>query len=327
MSERKLIPILLLLAAYIIPGSIPAIAQPVRDYSPVYAWSQAVRSWASVCSVKRGFIRIDNTSAGLASHGNSHDAEGRADNIVVSLGDGGSAVVSFGEPFGNTAGPDFAVFENSFDGNYLELAFVEVSSDSVRWVRFPSRSLTQTSLQTGTFGQTSPSDIHNLAGKYPALFGTPFWLEDIADSTGVDINNILYIRIVDVVGSVNPDFASYDSNGKIINDPWPTPFPQSGFDLDAVALIDMSLVSVNETRHGKTSLYPVPALSDLNIVSSSPGVLSVRIIDTSGRQVTAPLIFETSAVLSVSSLAPGLYLAEISAGPGTIPVFLKFIKA
>jgi len=304
-----------------------AAGQPLNDSSPVYVWNRAIKSWASECRVVRGYVRIDDPAAGLASFGTDSDGTGRADNIVVSLGDGGMAVVSFGEPFGNKPGPDFAVFENSFDGKYLELAFVEVSSDSIRWVRFPSRSTTPASPQTGGFGTTDPENIHNLAGKYTALFGTPFWLEDLADSTGVDINSIMYIRIIDVVGSVNPLYATYDSEGRIINDPWPTPFPQSGFDLDAVALIDISLVGIEDNAPDKVRVFPVPANQILFVETSALTNSRVRILDLWGKLCSDWRYFSGTTDIATGRLGNGIYIVQIESDDSSVPHFIRFIKS
>ena len=238
--------------------SVSALGQAINDFTPFHKSSKAIRGWASGCTIVRGLIRSDDPAAGYASFGLSSNALGEADNVVVSLGDGGMAVVTFSEPISNKVGPDFAVFENSFDGKYLEFAFVEVSSDSVKWVRFPSVSNIQNTIQTGSFGTSDAGLVHNLAGRHPALFGTPFYLEDVADSAGIDINNILYIRIIDVVGSIDPQYGTVDSRGNIINDPWPTSFPSSGFDLDAVALLDISLVGIEAEIDSELLIYPNP---------------------------------------------------------------------
>ena len=140
----------------------------------VYFNSTAIKGWAVKCIVRRGYVNISDKSAGRASAGDDVSCLGRADNITVSLGDSGYAVVGFSEPVFDIEGDDFAVFENSFDGRFLEFAFVEASTDSIRWVRFPARSLIQTDVQTGAFGLSDPQLIHNLAGKYPAYYGTPF---------------------------------------------------------------------------------------------------------------------------------------------------------
>ena len=40
------------------------------------------------------------------------------------------------------------------------------------------------------------------------------------------------------VGSINPLYATYDSLGNMVNDPWPTNGASSGCDLDAVGVIN-----------------------------------------------------------------------------------------
>jgi len=91
--------------------------------------------------------------------------------------------------------------------------------------------------QTGSFGATLPTRIHNLAGKYRLPYGTPFDLNDIAHISYINPENVRYVRIVDVVGSIDSTWGSRDSKGNLINDPFPTNFASSGFDLDAVGVI------------------------------------------------------------------------------------------
>jgi hypothetical protein len=301
-------------------------SQVPDNYPPVYRYSKAITGWATGCVVQRGPVRADDPETGLASFGKDEDATGPADNIVVSLGDGGIAVLSFSEPIKNNPGPDFAVFENSFDGKYLELAFVEVSTDSIKWVRFPSTSNTQVTTQTGTFGTLDLNMINNLAGRHPALFGTPFSLEDIIDSAGIDINSINYIKLIDVVGSIDPLYASYDSKGNIVNDPWPTPFSQSGFDLDAVALLDISLVGIEDYSTDEFSLFPVPADEIIYIKTKSAESVSVRIIDFYGRIFSVWYMLSDISGIPVADLESGIYLLEISNNKTTGTLFRSFIK-
>ena len=64
--------------------------------------------------------------------------------------------------------------------------------------------------------------------------------------TNLDINNITHVKIIDVIGSINQSYASYDSQGNIINDPFPTPYETGGFDLDAIGVIH-SFVGIEES--------------------------------------------------------------------------------
>lgn len=235
-------------------GQIAAQFPPAPGYPGTTAIpydSSVFTGWATGCQVHRGLIQINNHSvfhqgtnrplSNRATFGSPSLAIGQAHDgatHVVSLGDGGSALLTFDRPIVNGPGFDFAVFENSFSDSYLELALVEVSSDGVNFVGFPSVSLTQTHTQTGGFGMLDPTKIHNLAGKYRQGYGVPFDLDDIKGSPDICLNNIRYVRITDVVGIIEEPYCTFDSHGNRINDPWPTPFYNGGFDLDAVGIIN-----------------------------------------------------------------------------------------
>ena len=154
---------------------------------------------------------------------------------VVALGDGGAIVLTFSSPLRNGAGPDFAVFENSFSDTFLELAFVEVSSDGVSFARFDSAYLGNTPVTA--FGVHSPNLMAGLAGKHRQGWGTPFDLallryRPAVQDGRVDLGAIRYVRIVDIVG----DGSQRDSFGHPIHDPHPTT-GSAGFDLDAVGAL------------------------------------------------------------------------------------------
>lgn len=222
----------------------PAAGQP--GSTAIHKDHPSFQSWAAGSQVVRGWVNIADTSvyvggSNRVSFGRYSDALGPAEGTsvnVISLGDAGTITLTFDRPVINGPGFDFAVFENGFTDNFLELGFVEVSSDGQKFVRFPAVSLTQTQTQVGTFGLLDPTYLHNLGGKYRQGYGTPFDLNDLADSSGIDLNNIRFVRIRDVIGSIDPQFATYDSQGNIINDPFPTPFESGGFDLDAVGIIN-----------------------------------------------------------------------------------------
>lgn len=219
--------------------------------------SSIIKSWATGVDVVRGYVQISDTSVYAAGSNRAtfgkpsnalQTAEGNSVNIV-SLGDGGMATLTFDRLIVDGPGADFAVFENSFGDTFLEVAFVEVSSDGIHFSRFPAISLTDSDTQIGPWDEIDPTNLHNLAGKYRQGFGTPFDLSEIPYDPLVDVNAIRFVRIIDVVGSIDAAFATYDSEGNIINDPYPTPFDTGGFDLDGVAVINgnvqNSLVNFN----------------------------------------------------------------------------------
>jgi hypothetical protein len=202
----------------------------------------AIDAWASsVVELNRGPLNIANPSLGFASFGTAGNAIGPAGTnttAVVSLGDGGSITLAFAQPIRNGAGFDLAVFENSFADEFLELAFVEVSSNGVDFFRFSSVSLTQTSTQVAGFGSLDPTNLFNLAGKYRVGYGTPFDLQELAGiSPLLNVDQVGFVRIVDVIGTINPTFARIDSLGNVINEPYATSFASGGFDLDGVAAL------------------------------------------------------------------------------------------
>jgi hypothetical protein len=232
-----------------------------------------------------------------------------SDNLtVVSLGDGGSATLTFDIPIVNGNGYDFAVYENSFGDAFLELAFVEVSSDGVRFVRFPATSLTQTEVQTGGNGSTDPTMINNLAGKFRMGYGTPFDLEELRDSTGIDINNINYVRVVDVVGSIDPQYGTRDSEGRIINDPWPTPGNSSGFDLDGVAVLNTNIESLDVAEEALLKVYPNPATDKFFVVVDGKAATTAQLYDINGKAVRTMELQDGSNTVDVSSLPQGVYV-------------------
>ena len=108
----------------------------------VHKDSAAIINWASVVyDFKRGASDIANGWTVLASFGDSTEALGYAQGNstnVVSLGDSGYITLQFSYPIMNGEGNDFAVFENSFSDDYLEFAFVEVSTDGINFVRLTS---------------------------------------------------------------------------------------------------------------------------------------------------------------------------------------------
>lgn len=287
-------------------GSFPPGAG-VSGTTAIYKDSSVFVAWASNCQVLRGFQDIADTSLGKASVGIESDATGIPDGSVISLGDSGVAELTFAQPILNGPGPDFAVFENGFSNDFLELAFVEVSPDGINYYRFPATSEIQDTLQTGSYGTTDPTQINNLAGKYKAQYGTPFDLDDINIQYGIQISTITHIRIIDVIGSINYTFPSKDINGVIINDPYPTGFPSGGFDLDAVGVIHQ-FAGIEENQE-YASIYPNPVLDMLNIKSKFQ-IQSISVLSITGKL----LIKQTNSISSIdiSNLPKGNYILKIS---------------
>ena len=151
---------------------------------------------------------------------------------IVCLGRGGEITMTFDKAITNGTDWDFAVFENSFSDTFLELAYVEVSSDGVNFFRFDNDSLTAGPV--GGFGNVDPTNIDGYGGKYKQGYGTPFDLEELKDTSSLlDVGNVTHVRIVDIVG----DGTCPDTSGDVIYDSYPTT-GSAGFDLEAVGVIN-----------------------------------------------------------------------------------------
>ncbi len=236
--------LLLASAPLVVAGPYPGAAGTTGS-DAIHMNDSAFVAWATgVSELVRGYADIANPDLGYASFGSGSDALGpvggdTSDDVysTVSLGDGGWITLTFDTPIRNGEGWDFAVFENSFSDTFLELAFVEVSSNGTDFFRFDSVSLTPVTTQIGGFSHVDPTNIHNLAGKYRQGYGVGFDLAELSFvGAALDINAVTHVRIIDVVGTIDPTHARYDSLGNIINDPYSTPFSTGGFDLDAIGV-------------------------------------------------------------------------------------------
>ncbi|MBO4599596.1 MAG: T9SS type A sorting domain-containing protein [Bacteroidales bacterium] len=274
----------------------------------------SIQGWATSCTVVRGSSNLSDPEATPVTFGTEDDAVGPATANtmdVVSLGDGGNATLTFATPIANGDGYDFAVFENSFNDYFLELAVVEVSSDGEHFVRFPATSLTQTHTQITE--RVDPTFINNLAGKYRVGYGTPFDLEDLRDSTNIDINNITHIRVIDVVGSIDPQYGTYDAFGHLINDPFPTITYSAGFDLDGVAVMNTA-VGIDELKTTTLRLYPNPANTSVSLTFEAlPTRCLTTLYDMAGRKVASYPVEAGATTLHISTatLSDGVYMLSL----------------
>ncbi|MBA4241304.1 MAG: secretion protein [Sphingobacteriaceae bacterium] len=290
----------------------------------IFKDSSVFVAWANQCKVIRGLQDISMPSSDYADVGDSSLATGMAGtNGVVSLGDGGEAVLQFNMPISDGVGPDFAVFENSFDGQFLELAFVEVSSDGVNYFRFPAVSNTDTTTQTWSFGLTDATKINNLAGKYKAEYGTPFDLADISDHILLDKQWITHVKVIDVVGCIQNQYCTRDAYNHKINDPWPTVFGSGGFDLDAVGVIHQQTVGVKELNLEGVTIYPNPSADVLYVNLSSINYF-VEVINVMDEVVLKSENKSATTSISLYELTQGIYTLRITSNGKQKQ--MKFVK-
>ncbi len=233
--------------------SAPAAGQ--SGSTAIHGTSNAIIAWAD------GYLDVQYGAEVDAQWRTPEKALGMAEGTafeIVSLGRGGQITLTFPQGIGDGSGFDFAVFENGISDGFLELAYVEVSSDGTNFVRFPNYSYTPGSV--GSFGSLDTRLIYGLAGKYRQGYGTPFDLNELqmaynAQLAGqtdfssafatmltnnfplLDLSHITHLRLVDVVG----DGSALDSRGSIIYDPYPT-VGSAGFDLDAVGVQNQLII-------------------------------------------------------------------------------------
>jgi hypothetical protein len=270
----------------------------------IFKDNSSIIGWATGAQLVRGPIQINDKALGLASVGTEASALGSYDGDVVSLGDGGSIILSFDQPIINREGYDFATFENGFQvgfSYYLELAHVEVSKDGKEFKRFPNKSLTDTSYQTNNFSYTNPYQLHNFAGKHQAPYGTLFDIDELGFDT------INYIQLIDVVGSVNDSFGTRDIKGRMINDPFPSPYESCGFDLDAVALVNGELLNTQRLALQGINVYPTLVYQNEPIHIDAPVLSKISVVDIQGREIN---FSRNQDAVNISSI--GTYFLHIT---------------
>ena len=291
----------------------------------IFRDSSIIKGWATICNVNRGWQNYLDTSLGKATVGSEFYGTLKADGSVISLGDSGIAILQFDNPISDKEGPDFCVFENGFTlGNaqsdsHMELAFVEVSSDGIHYVRFPSQSLIDTTIQLGNFDVSNASKVDGLAGKYISGFGTPFDLNVFAALSSINIGKITHVKLIDVVGNKDAQYPSRDKNGRKIIDPWPTPFASSGFDLDAVGVMNQLYgTGVLEKEETAFSVYPNPVKMGENIMLNNlKNHAQISLINKLGVAVFYS-INEANTVIETTSFEAGIYILTITQNAQTI---------
>jgi hypothetical protein len=220
----------------------------------------SIVAWASsVLASDRGPQDYAILGSPAASYGNPEDVLGSM-GTPCSLGDGGSLTLGFEVPIVDGPGADFVVFENAFEFGglvFMEIAFVEVSSNGVDFARLPA--ICRHSTPMGAFDGAPAENFYNLAGNF--VGGTGFDLSDLFTaedplvlSGSVVPSQIVAVRIVDVIG----DGSTLDALGNAVFDPYPTAFASGGMDLTGVGVRN----SGNVVQAGPASFGRVKSLFD-----------------------------------------------------------------
>lgn len=308
-----------ILILFILPGFLHAQSFHPAPGNPgtnaIKKDSSCFVSWASGGTVQRGYLDIADTTitasgSNKASYGNLNLALGPATGSVtdvLSLGDSGVATLSFNQFIMDGPGYDFAVFENGFMDDYIEMAHVEVSSDGTHFFRFPSTSEVPTATQASNATYTDCRMINNLAGKYRIGYGTPFDLSDLPNDPDLNKSAVTFVRIIDAIGALS-GHTTTDQFGTVINDPYPTPFESGGFDLEAIGIINGTL-GLNDLETLNAHLFPNPATDHIQITCN--GEVDLSLYSTDGRLLLTKKHLD-STVISVAEFASGVYYLQLN---------------
>ncbi|MDP9174632.1 MAG: PEP-CTERM sorting domain-containing protein [Planctomycetota bacterium] len=243
-------------AAMPVAGILPGIASASQFYASNVVGHVAGAGQPAAFS---------NPALALGGPRGAGDTQGGLDVYKLGLGNTagtvGTLTLGFslpGDPrvIRNLPGPDFTVFSNQFyvSGDptqaYANLLFVQVSSDGANFAQFPV--VSNTSSPVGPYGAINPANVSGFAGVHPVYAnvdtnnispfdpsvsgGDSFDLSALSNlpivkSNVVDLNNIQYVRIIDVPG----DGTLLDSGNNPIYDP--TGPGNTGGTVDAVAII------------------------------------------------------------------------------------------
>ncbi len=122
--------------------------------------------------------------------------------------------------------------------------------------------------------------------------------------------------MIDVVGSIDPQYGTYDAFGHIINDPFPTITYSAGFDLDGVAVLN-EMLGIHNAEATALRMYPNPANGNVRLTFEAQASRSeVVVYDMAGRKVMAmPVEAGVNAIsLNTAALADGVYMVRMGTG-------------
>jgi hypothetical protein len=306
------------------PGDMYPFAGPVGsgDTTAMHKDSAAFSGWAD------GYVDYLPGSHVDEMWRDPAEGLGKASGIpedIVCLGRGGRITLTFSLPISDGEGFDFAVFENGFSDVFLELGWVEVSSDGEHFCRFPN--YYGGNDPVSAFGGHEASLIYGLASKYRRGYGHPFDLSELQEAYDacfpekpwfftstyadaltanfpyLDLNQITHVRIIDVVG----DGSAEETSGRVIYDPYPTT-GSAGFDLDAIGVIHQASVSGNPQT---IAFDPIPhqklAFGSVVLEASADSGLPVSFGVQSGPATVAGslLTFTGTGAVEVVASQPG----------------------
>ncbi len=100
----------------------------------------------------------------------------------------------------------------------------------------------------------------------------------------------------------------------IINDPYPTPYPSCGFDLDAVGVIHKAAAGIKTQKDNVSlSVYPNPATDKIMISVSGeiPGGLTATLTTIAGNILQTLTLSQAVSSISIQQYPAGMYYLVI----------------
>jgi hypothetical protein len=155
--------------------------------------------------------------------------------------------------------------------------------------------------------------VDGLAGKYVSGYGTPFDLNIFAALSSINIGKITHVKLIDVVGNKDAQYPARDKNGRKIIDPWPTPFAASGFDLDAVGVINqLYATNVLEKEEPSISFYPNPVKMGENIMLNNlKNNAQISLVNKLGEEVFYS-VSNDQKVIETNNFEAGIYILTVT---------------
>jgi hypothetical protein len=125
------------------------------------------------------------------------------------------------------------------------------------------------------------------------------------------------VKIIDVIGSIDSNICNYDQYLNKINDPFPTPFPSSGFDLDAVGVINQGPLNIilENSENILENFRVINGMVVFDLKSVQKADFKVEIFDLSGKiifQKNYKNNLEATQNIDIQSFKNGIYLLNIS---------------
>jgi hypothetical protein len=248
-------------------NDITGVASLGELYSPVPSPSGSNSPFNKLFAPQTGSEPNGSHDGSIVSSFNGNVNDPNDTYGFIGIDQPGSITLGFGpNKIVNGAGADFAVFENGFGFGgptslFAEMAYVEVSSDGINFARFPSISLnTAPTLVSGAFQGYDMTNVYDLAGKSAANWGTPFDLSELSTSplvTGglLNLSDVRYVRLVDVVGSGVINDASGNPISGIARDSLSNPILDNWITYDSAGF---DYVGLNTGAVGLVNFAPVP---------------------------------------------------------------------